>query len=54
VFSTKVMVKVRVGKHLSDAYPIRNFLEQGLALLPLLFNLTLECTIRKVKVKLSL
>jgi len=30
--------KVRVGKHLSDMFPIKNGLKQGYALTPLLFN----------------
>jgi hypothetical protein len=30
--------RVRVGKHLSDMFPVKNGLKQGDALLPLLFN----------------
>jgi hypothetical protein len=30
--------RARVGKHLSDMFPIKNGLKQGDALLPLLFN----------------
>jgi hypothetical protein len=30
--------KIRMGKHLSDTYPIQNGLKQGDALLLLLFN----------------
>jgi hypothetical protein len=41
--------KVRIGKHLSDNFPIQNGLKQGDALLPLLFNFALECAIRKVQ-----
>jgi hypothetical protein len=41
--------KVRVGKLLSDKYPIQNGLKQGDALSPLLFNFTLEYAIRKVQ-----
>jgi hypothetical protein len=41
--------KVRIGKHLSDNFPIQNGLKQGDALLPLLFNFALEYTIRKVQ-----
>ena len=37
--------RVRVSKHLSDMFPIRNGLKQGDALLPLLFS-TLEYAIR--------
>jgi len=42
---------VRVGKNLSDMFPIRNGLKQGDALLPLLFNFALEYAIRGVEVK---
>jgi hypothetical protein len=41
--------KVRVGKYLSDNFSIQNGLKQGDALSPLLFNFTLEYTIRKVQ-----
>jgi hypothetical protein len=41
--------KVRIGKHLSDSFPIQNGLKQGDALSPLLFNFALEYTIRKVQ-----
>jgi hypothetical protein len=41
--------KVHVGKLLSDKFPIQNVLKQGDALLPLLFNFTLEYAIKKVK-----
>jgi hypothetical protein len=41
--------KVRVGKHLSDSFPIQNGLKQGDDLLPLLFNFALEYAIRKVE-----
>jgi hypothetical protein len=30
--------RVRVGKHLSDTFPIKNGLKEGDALSPLLFN----------------
>jgi hypothetical protein len=39
--------KVRMGKYLSDTFPIQNGLKQGDALSPLLSNFTLEYTIRK-------
>ena len=42
--------RVRVGKHWSDMFHIRNGLKQGDALSPLLFNFTLKCTIRRVQV----
>jgi hypothetical protein len=41
--------KVRIGKHLSDSFPIQNGLEQGDALSPLLFNFALEYAVRKVQ-----
>jgi hypothetical protein len=34
--------KIRIGKHLSGAFPIQNSLKQGDALSPLLFNSALE------------
>ena len=42
--------RVRVGKNLSDIFPIRNGLKQGDALSPLLFNFALEYAIRRVHV----
>jgi hypothetical protein len=41
--------KVRIGKHLSDRFPIQNDLRQGDALSPLLFNFVLEYATRKVQ-----
>jgi hypothetical protein len=41
--------KLRIGKHLSDNFPIPNGLKQGNFLLPLLFNFALEYAIRKVQ-----
>jgi hypothetical protein len=41
--------KVRIGKHLSDNFPIQNDLKQGDALSQLLFNFALEYAIRKVQ-----
>jgi hypothetical protein len=40
--------RVRLGKHLSDNFPIQNGLKQGDALSPALFNFALEYAIRKV------
>jgi hypothetical protein len=37
--------KVRIGKHLSDSFPIQNSLKQGDDLSPLLFNFALEYAI---------
>jgi len=42
--------RVRVGKSVSDRFPIRNGLKQGDALSPMLFNFALEYTIRRVQV----
>jgi hypothetical protein len=40
--------EVRIGKHLSDTFPIQNGLKQGNALSTLLFDFALEYAIRKV------
>ena len=42
--------RVRVGKKLSDRFPIRNGLKQGDTLSPLLFNFALDYVIRRVQV----
>ena len=47
---TETYSRVRVGKNLSDRFPIRNGLKQGDALSPLLFNFALEYVIRRVQV----
>jgi sorting nexin-29 len=41
--------KVRIGKHLSESFPIQNGLKQGDSLSPLLFNFALESAINKVQ-----
>jgi hypothetical protein len=41
--------KVRIGKLLSDKFPIQRGLKEGDALSPLLFNFALEYAIRKVQ-----
>jgi retron-type reverse transcriptase len=41
--------KVRIGKHLSDSFPIQNGVKQGDALKPLLFNFALKYALRKVQ-----
>jgi hypothetical protein len=41
--------RVRVGKHLSETFPIKNGLEKGDALSPLLFKFALEYAIRRVQ-----
>jgi hypothetical protein len=43
----EIRSKIRIGKHLSDSFPIHNGLKQGGALLPLLFNFGLEYDIVK-------
>ena len=47
---TETYSRVRVGKNLSDTFPIRNGLKQGDALSPLLFNYVLEHAIRRVQI----
>ena len=47
---TETYSTVRVGKNLSDMFPIRNGLKQGDALSPLLFNFALQYAIRRVQV----
>ena len=47
---TETYSRVRVGKNVSDRFPIRNGLKQGDALSPLLFNFALEYAIRRVQV----
>jgi len=47
---TETYSRIRVGKNLSDMFPIRNGLKQGDALSPLLFNFALEYAIRRVQV----
>jgi hypothetical protein len=41
--------KVRIGKHLSDSFPIQNGLEQGYDLSPLLLKFALEYDTRMVQ-----
>ena len=47
---TETYSRVRVGKNLSDRFPIRNGLKQGDALSPKLFNFPLGYAIRRVQV----
>jgi len=42
--------RVRVGKCLSDMFPIKNGLKQGDAFSPQLFNFVLEFTVRRVQI----
>jgi hypothetical protein len=41
--------KIRIGKYLSSAFPIKDGLKQGDALSPLLFNFSSEYAISKVQ-----
>ena len=41
--------RVRVGKNVSDRFPIRKGLKQGDSLSPLLLNFALEYAIRRVQ-----
>jgi hypothetical protein len=45
---TEMYSRVRVGKNLSEMFPIRNGLKQGDALSPLLFNFAVEYAIKRV------
>jgi hypothetical protein len=40
---------IRIGKHLSDSFPIQNGRKQGDALSPLLFSFVLEYVIKKAQ-----
>ena len=47
---TETYSRVRMGKNVSDRFPIRNGLKQGDALSPMLFNFALEYAIRRIQV----
>jgi len=47
---TETYSRVRVGKNLSNIFPIRNGLKQGDAPTPLFLNFALEYAIRRVEV----
>ena len=47
---TETYSRVRVGKNVTDRFPVRNGLKQGGALSPMLFNFALEYAIRKFQV----
>jgi hypothetical protein len=49
MFLKETYNKVRIGKHLSDNFPVQNGIKQGDALSPLLLNYALEYAIRKVQ-----
>ena len=51
MYLTETYSRVRVGKNLSDMFPIRNGLPQGDALSPLLFNFALEYAIGRVQLQ---
>ena len=46
---TETCIRIRVGKNLSDVFPIRNGLTQGDVLLSLFFNFALKYAIRRVQ-----
>ena len=46
----EIYSRVRVGKHLSDLFPVRDLLKKDDALSPLLVNFALEYAIRRVQV----
>jgi len=46
---TETYRRVRVGKNVSDRFPVRNGLKQGDDLSPMLFNFALEYAIRRVQ-----
>jgi len=48
--STETYSRVRVGKNLSDRFPMRNGLKEGDALSPMLFKFALEYAIRRVQI----
>jgi hypothetical protein len=48
--SIETYSRVRVGKNVSDKFPIRSGLKQGDAPSPMLFNFALEYAIRRVQV----
>jgi len=50
MYLAEMYSRVRVGKNLSDMFPIRYDLKKGDSLSPLLFNFVLESAIRKVQV----
>ena len=46
---TETYSRIRVGKNLSDIFPIRNGLKQGDVLSPLLFNFAVDYAFRRVQ-----
>ena len=49
MYVSETLSRVRVGRFLSDAFPIHCGLKQGDALSPLIFNFALEYAIGRVK-----
>jgi len=47
---TEICSRVRVGKNVSDRFPIGNGLKQGDALLPMIFNFALEYAKKRVQI----
>jgi len=47
----KTYIKVRVGKHLSDIFPVKNGLKNQMLYRPCFFKYVLEYAIRKVQAK---
>jgi len=45
---TETYSRVRVGKYLSDMFPIKNVWKQGDALLSLFFNCAVENAIKRI------
>jgi hypothetical protein len=45
--------RIQVGKYLSGVFPIKNGLQQGDALSPLLFSFALEYAIKRVRLNLD-
>jgi len=50
MYTNEAYSRVRVGKHLSDMFPIRNGLKQIDILLPLFFSFALNYAIGRVQV----
>jgi hypothetical protein len=49
MFLNETYSKVRIGKHLFQSFRVQNYMKQGDALSPLLFNFALEYAIKKVQ-----
>jgi hypothetical protein len=49
IYLNETYSNFRIGKHLSDKFPLQYSLKQGDALSPLFFNFALEYAIRKVQ-----